>query len=359
MRRLQELACAVDGMVAGSEQAEIYGAATIASAVEGDITFAETQQRYASFLESSATAVVVSSKIKLEAGRDAIVVDDPVAAFTTIVSQFRPSLQRKPIGISPAASVSDDCELAEGVCIHPGAVIMDGVTIGSGTVIFPNVTVMENCSIGSNCILFPNCVLYENTVVGNRVLLHAGVVLGAYGFGYRSSAAGHQLSAQLGNVVIEDDVELGANTTIDRGTFDSTVVGAGTKMDDQVMIGHNCIIGKHNLLCSQVGIAGSCSTGDFVVMGGQVGLGDHIDIGDNVMIGAKSGLMQDVPPNQKIQGVPARPMRQAMQIMAITGKLPAMRKDIKRIVDRVESLENTRVEAPENAHADASRRDAA
>lgn len=346
MRRLQELASTVDGTVAGSEQAEITGAATISRSQHGDITFAATQNHYDKFIESAASAVVVSSSVEINPDRSAIVVDDAVDAFGKIVALFRPPVKRSCIGISDKATISDTAILADGVCIHPGAVIMDGARIDSGTEIFPNVTVMENCIVGANCKLFPNCVLYENTVVGNRVILHAGVVLGTYGFGYRSSSEGHQLSAQLGNVVIEDDVELGACTTIDRGTFDSTVIGEGTKMDDQVMIGHNCVIGKHNLLCSQVGIAGSCTTGDFVVMGGQVGLGDHVNIGDNVSIGAKSGLMADVEPNQSILGVPARPIRRTMQILGVMSKLPEMRKDIKRLKNQVESLEQPSVEMP-------------
>jgi len=339
MRRLQELAKSINGEVAGSEHAEILGAATIARSTSGDITFARTQKHYSEFLQSDAAAVVVSRDVELEAGRDAIVVDKPLEAFTQIVAQFRPPVVRKPVGISPKATVSDTADIADGVCIHPGAVVMDGAKIGSGTTIFPNVTVMENCTIGANCMLFPNCTLYEDTVLGDRVVLHAGVVLGAWGFGYHSTAAGHQVSAQLGNVVVENDVELGANTTVDRGTFDSTTIGEGTKVDDQVMVGHNCKIGKHNLLCSQVGIAGSCTTGDFVIMGGQVGMRDHIDIGDNVTIGAKSGLMHDVEPNQHVQGIPARPARQSMQIMAITGKLPEMRKEMKRLQKKIEALE--------------------
>ena len=340
MRRLQELAKSINGEVVGAEHAEILGAATIARSTRGDITFACSQKHFKDFLQSDAVAVVASRDIELNHQCNAIVVDDALEAFTTIVAQFRPPVERKPVGISPQAIVADTAEIADGVCIHPGAVVMDGVTIGSGTVIFPNVTVMENCKIGANCTIFPNAVLYEHTVVKDRVVLHAGVVLGTWGFGYDSNSAGHQLSAQLGNVVVENDVELGSNTTIDRGTFDSTTIGEGTKMDDQVMIGHNCQIGKHNLLCSQVGIAGSCTTGDFVVMGGQVGLGDHIDIGDNVSIGAKSGLLQDVKPNQQVQGIPVRPARQAMQIMAVTGKLPEMRKQLMRLEKKINLIEN-------------------
>jgi UDP-3-O-[3-hydroxymyristoyl] glucosamine N-acyltransferase len=339
MRRLQELAQAIGGTVAGSAQAEITGVATIARSSHGDVTFAQTQQHYNDFLGTEAAAVIVASSIELDPNRNALIVEQPLESFTEIVTLFRPPVVRAPIGISPQAIVSDTAIIADGVCIHPGAVIMDGVKIGSGTVVFPNVTVMEGCTVGANCKIFPGCVLYEHTEIGDRVVLHGGVVLGAYGFGYQSSESGHKLSAQLGNVVIGNDVELGANTTIDRGTFDSTTVGDGTKMDNQVMVGHNCKIGKHNLLCSQVGIAGSCTTGDFVIMGGQVGMKDHLNIGDRVAIGAKTGLMQDVEPGNHIQGIPARPIRQAMQIMAITGKLPEMRKDLMRLQKKVDSME--------------------
>lgn len=355
MKRLQELANTIGGTIVGSPDAEITAAVTIARATVGDITFAATQKHYDLFAQSGATAVIVSADIVCDESRNAIVVEDALAGFTKLVELFQPPVQRQPVGISPQAIVAASAEIAEGVCIYPGAVIMDGVKIGSGTVIFPNVTVMENCHIGANCKLFSGSVLYENTIVGDRVILHAGVVLGTYGFGYHSSATGHRLSAQLGNVVVGNDVEMGANTTVDRGTFDSTTIGDGTKMDDQVMIGHNCKIGKHNLFCSQVGIAGSCTTGDFVVMGGQVGLGDHLNIGSNVAIGAKSGLMQDVESNQHVQGVPARPARQTMQIMAITGKLPAMRKELKTLQKQVAEMEQqTTAEQVQDRRRDAA-----
>ena len=187
---------------------------------------------------------------------------------------------------------------------------MDGVQIGSGSVIFPNTTVMENVCIGKNVTVYPNVTIYENTIIGDRSTIHAGAVLGAFGFGYKSGDDGHVLSAQLGNVVLGEDVEIGANTTIDRGTYDSTTIGNGSKLDNLVMIGHNCAIGDHNLLCSQVGIAGSSQTGDYVVMAGQVGLADHLTIGDRAQIGAQSGLMHNVEPNQVMFGSPAKPMRE-------------------------------------------------
>jgi UDP-3-O-[3-hydroxymyristoyl] glucosamine N-acyltransferase len=226
----------------------------------------------------------------------------------------------------------------EGACVHPGAVIMDNVQIGSGSVVYPNVTIMENCILGEDVQVFPNAVLYENTIVGARSIIHAGVVLGAFGFGYQSNTGRHILSAQIGNVVIAEDVEIGANTTIDRGTYDSTTIGAGTKIDNLVMVGHNCTIGEHNLLCSQVGIAGSCSTGDYVIMGGQVGLADHLNIGSHVSIGAKSGLMHDVESNQRIFGIPARPARTEMQIQAVTSKLPELRRTVKKLSKQLNQL---------------------
>ena len=235
--------------------------------------------------------------------------------------------------------VSETAKIADDVCIHPGAVIMDHVEIGSGSVIFPNVTVMENVVIGQDVRIFPGATLYEKTVVGHRAIIHAGAVLGAFGFGYKSNDGVHRLSAQLGNVVIGNDVEIGANTTIDRGTYDSTTIGQGSKLDNMVMVGHNCIIGEHNLLCSQVGIAGSCETGDYVVMGGQVGLADHLKVGSQVSIGAKSGLMHDIESGQKFFGIPARPAREEMRIVANRAKLPEMRKQLKDLQKLVARLE--------------------
>jgi len=233
------------------------------------------------------------------------------------------------------------------VVVYPGAVVMGGVKIAAGSVIHSNVTIMENCEIGSDTQVFPGSTIYENTQIGNRCILHAGVVLGAYGFGYKSAEGQHRLSAQLGNVVLGDDVEVGANTTIDRGTYDSTTIGEGTKIDNLVMIGHNCQIGRNNLLCSQVGIAGSCTTGDNTVMGGQVGLGDHLNVGSNVSIGAKSGLMQDVPDGKHMFGIPARTARETMQIVAHQGKLPTMRKELRALTAQVEALQATIVDLTE------------
>ena len=233
--------------------------------------------------------------------------------------------------IAPTASIDPTAKIAAGAVIEHGVTVGKGVVIGSRVHLMPNVVVMEGSVVGDDTVIFPNVTLYPRTQVGKRVTIHAGAVLGAYGFGYKSSQAGHVRTPQLGYVVIEDEVEIGACVTIDRGTYGSTRVGFGTKIDNQVMIGHNCQIGKHNLLCSQVGIAGSCKTGDFVVLAGQVGLKDHITLGDHAIVGAQAGVMDDLAGGQVYLGSPATPQREQMQIMAVQRRLPELRRTVKEL----------------------------
>lgn len=341
MIRLGELSEVVGGQLASQPDLEITGAASISRACTTDITFVSSPKYFEDFLRSDAAAAVTGFEVD-STDKPCIVVDDVTEAFVGIAELFKPRVDRPNVGISSQAIVSPTAKISDDVCIYAGAVIMDNVEIGFGSVIYPNVTVMENCVIGAHVQIFPNSVLYENTMVGDRVIIHAGVVLGAFGFGYKSNTGRHILSAQLGNVVIGNDVEVGANTTIDRGTYDSTTISAGTKIDNLVMIGHNCVIGEHSLLCSQVGIAGSCDIGDYVVMGGQVGLADHLNIGSHVAIGAKSGLMHDVGDDQKIFGIPARTARQEMQIQANITKLPELRKTVKRLGKRLDEITSER-----------------
>ena len=186
--------------------------------------------------------------------------------------------------------------------------------------------------------IFPNAVLYENTEVGPRCVIHANAVLGAYGFGYGFADGRHVLSAQLGNVVLGADVEIGAGATIDRGTYGPTTIGEGTKIDDLVMVAHNCRIGRHNMLCSQVGIAGSTTTGDYVVMAGQVGVRDHVHIGDRAVLGAMAGVTNDVPDGSRMIGIPATPEREQKIKQAALSKLPEMRRQLKQLQRIVETL---------------------
>lgn len=345
MRRLEELAQQVYGRVTGPQCEELilHGAASLPRAVAQQITLVTSENYLRQFESGTAAAAVVPIGLA-SSTKPCIEVANPEAAFAQIVALFRPGLQRSATGISPQAIVSPTAHIESDVCIHAGAVIMDNVTIKKGSVIFPNVTIMENCCIGSDVQIFPGAVLYENTIVGDRCIVHANVVLGAYGFGYSTVQGQHRIGPQLGNVRIGDEVEIGANSTIDRGTYDSTEIGEGTKLDNLVMIGHNCRIGSRNLLCSQVGIAGSCETGDMVVMGGQVGLADHLTIGNRVSIGAQSGVMHNIADNTQAFGSPARPMREEMQILAGKTRLPEMRQTLRNVERKLEALQSQLVE---------------
>jgi UDP-3-O-[3-hydroxymyristoyl] glucosamine N-acyltransferase len=185
-------------------------------------------------------------------------------------------------------------------------------------------------------VLHPRVVLYPDCVLGDRVVVHANAVLGADGFGYRQQAGRHVKVPQLGSVEVGNDVEIGAGSTIDRGTFGPTRIGAGTKIDNLVMVGHNCRIGRHNVLCSQVGIAGSTTTGDYVVMAGQVGVADHVHVGDRAVLGAQCGVPSDVPAGASMLGAPARPSRDAMRIMMSLDRLPELVKEVRRLRQKLE-----------------------
>lgn len=339
---LSQLAEMVQGRVIGDPGLIITGAATLRDAQPEQITFIDSSERKSLLATTAAAAAVVPQGIAQDGDSPQelsfIQTDDVFAAFTAIHHYFYPPRTARRVAISPAAMISPSARLACGVDVYAGAILGDDVEIGAGSVIHSGVCLMAGCKIGRNVTIFPNAVLYEDTVVGDDVIIHAAAVLGAYGFGYRLVNGRHQLSAQLGNVVIEPHVEIGAGATIDRGAYGPTRIGEGTKIDDQVMIAHNCRIGRHNLLCSQVGIAGSCTTGDYVIMAGQAGLRDHVTMGDRVQCAAQAGVAKDVPADGKQAGTPARPLRQAIENEVMLDKLPEMRRQLKQLQKTVEEL---------------------
>jgi len=348
---LSEIAQMVGGELIGDGGVEIRGAAPCRDAQPGEITLFDSTQRGRGSSSCQASAAIVPRDFSPN-GMPVIRVDDVHRAFISVMCHFRPPRPEKRRGISPTASVSPTARLADNVEVYPLAVIGDDVEIGPGTTIHAGAQVMSGSRIGSDVTIFPSAVLYENTVVGDRCIIHAGAVLGAYGFGYDQQDGRHVLSAQLGNVVLGNDVEVGAGTTIDRGTYGPTSVGEGTKIDDLVMIAHNCRIGRHNMLCSQVGIAGSTSTGDYVVMAGQVGVRDHVHIGTGAVLGAMAGVSNDVPDGQRMIGIPATPEREQKLKQAALSKLPEMRRQMKqlqRTIDRLsEQLEGDESRADDN-----------
>jgi len=334
---LGELAILVAGEVVGPADLVVDGAASLRDALSGQITMVDSADRARNLAGNKASAVVCPRSYVPE-GTPAIQVDDVHQAFSRIVSHFRPLRISKRIGVSPLAAVSATAVLGEDVDVHPYATIGEDVKIGDGSTIHSGVHIMAGSEIGKDVTIFPGAVLYEHTIVGDRSIIHAAAVLGAYGFGYDQVEGRHRLTAQLGNVIIGTDVEIGAGTTIDRGTYGPTVVGEGTKIDDQVMIAHNCRIGRHNMLCSQVGIAGSATTGDYVVLAGQVGVRDHVHVGSGTIVGAKGGIINDVPDGSRYIGIPATPEREQKLRLAVVSKLPEMRHQLKGLQRTVDKL---------------------
>lgn len=332
--QLGDIAALVDGQLVGDPQLLCCGANPPGEAGCDQITMLDDPKHVDTVIDSGAMAAVTTTGDVDLGGRPLIIVDDAHHAFAKIVAHFRPPIGSDVLadGIDPTAQVS------ESASIHPSAIIASGVTIGPRTRIMPGVVILPNSTVGADCVVHAGVTLYEYTQLADRVVIHAGSVIGAHGFGYRQENGRHVPTAQLGYVAIESDVELGAGVTVDRGTYGATRIGEGTKIDNQVMIGHNCKIGKHNLLCSQVGIAGSCTTGDYVILAGQVGLKDHITLGDQAVIGAQAGVMDNLDGNQVYLGSPATTQRDQMQIMAVQRRLPEMRRDVKQLRRDVDQL---------------------
>ncbi|MFT5522282.1 MAG: UDP-3-O-[3-hydroxymyristoyl] glucosamine N-acyltransferase [Pirellulaceae bacterium] len=339
---LSDLASLVHGQLHGNGEIPITDASTIRDAELGHITFLNDEKYSRDLATSSASAVLAPPNIEpdnLPTNLPFITVEDVSQSFAAIVEHFRPQRHASVNGTSASAHVAASAKIGKHVTIYPNAIIGDDVEIGENSVIHPGVCIMAGCRIGKNVELFPNVVLYENSVVGDRCTIHANAVIGAYGFGYDTREGRHIRGAQLGYVVLEDDVEIGACATIDRGTFGATSIGEGTKIDNLVQIAHNVRLGKHNIICAQVGIAGSCSTGQYVVMAGQCGIKDHVHLGNQVVLGAKTGVRHDVPDNIRMFGVPGTPEREQMVRQAAVGKLPEMRKDFKKLQKQVAKLE--------------------
>ncbi|MDX1964097.1 MAG: UDP-3-O-(3-hydroxymyristoyl)glucosamine N-acyltransferase [Pirellulales bacterium] len=355
---LSHLAEITGGELRGDSTASaiaITGAATLETASTGHITLVDTADKALRLPQCAASAVLVPANLTLTPlNIPVIAVADVHAAFAKIVQHFRPRRAPPSRGISPAAHISPTARIAPDVTVHPLALIGDDVELEAGVIVHSGAKIMAGCRIGAGTVIFSNAVLYEETLVGPRCIIHAGAILGAYGFGYKLVNGRHCLSAQLGYVILESDVEVGANTTIDRGTYGPTIIGEGTKIDNLVMIAHNCRLGKHNMICSQVGIAGSTTTGDYVVMAGQVGVRDHVHIGTGAKLGAMAGVANDVPEHTHMLGAPAIPEREQKLQFAALSKLPEMRKELKQLRLVVASLQQAAAGTDHNPNSPAS-----
>jgi UDP-3-O-[3-hydroxymyristoyl] glucosamine N-acyltransferase len=335
---VKQLADLVQGTVQGDGTIVIAAARPLNVAQPGDITFVADDKHAVLLHQTRASAAVVPSSVPMN-GMPLIRVADPLDAFVIIVRHLRGEAEEKPHGIDPLASIHPSATVGEGASIHAFASVGEGSVIGARCRLHAGAAIGRHCQLGDDVVIYPNAVVYDGTLIGDRVILHANCVIGADGFGFRTQGGKHVKVPQFGHVEIGDDVEVGACTTVDRGTFEPTRIGSGTKIDNLVQVGHNCQIGKHNLFVSQMGIAGSCTTGDYVVVAGQVGIADHIHIGSGAVIGAKAGVTKEVPAGQRMLGAPATPEREQKRILMTLEKLPEMRKDLRRILQHL-GLEN-------------------
>jgi UDP-3-O-[3-hydroxymyristoyl] glucosamine N-acyltransferase len=315
----------------GRRDLRVSGVAPLAEAGEKDISFL-SNPKYAPLLETTRAAAVLVAR-DLEGDSDRwIRVKNPYYAMASVVARWfddRPM----PRGISPLASIDPSARLGRDVAIGPFTVIGPNTVIDDDVKVFENVSIEASCTIGSGSVIYPQVSIYHRTRIAKRCIIHSGAVIGSDGYGFATEGGRHHKIPQIGNVRIEDDVEIGAGTTIDRAAFGETVIGEGTKIDNLVQIGHNVKVGKHCLLVSQSGIAGSTELGDYVVMAGQSGAAGHLRIGAGAQISAKSAVFSDVPEKARVQGIPAIPWREFSRRAIWERRLPELAK-------RVEELEN-------------------
>jgi len=335
---VEALAALVGGTIEGDGSTSIERAMPISSAGPGDITFIEDAKHARRLLESKASAAVVGEDFQHQASVPIIRVAKPLAAFGQIADLYRGPKRKPAVGVHPKSCIAKSATLGENISVGPFVVIGEDVEIGDRCRLMAGAVIGDGCQIGNDVVVHPNAVLYEDTVLGDRVIVHSGVVLGADGFGFRTEGGVHVKVPQRGRVFIGNDVEIGANTTIDRATFQVTEIGSGTKIDNLVQIAHNCQIGRHNLIVSQVGLAGSCKTGDYVIIAGQAGIKDHITIGDGAILEGMSGVMENVPAGEKWVGIPATPARDQFRLIGHIRKLPEMRERLNQLTKQVDEL---------------------
>jgi UDP-3-O-[3-hydroxymyristoyl] glucosamine N-acyltransferase len=309
----------IDGRYAGKRDRIITAVAPLASADAGQLSFLTNRKYAAQLAASQAGAILVPQNLDGENDKW-IRVDDPYFAIARIMTKWF-GARPMPKGISAQASTAPSAKLGANVAVGPFTVIGEDVVIGDNVTIFQNVSIEAGTHVGNDCIVYPNVVIYDGMRIGHRCIIHAGVVIGSDGYGFAMHDGKHHKIPQIGIVRIEDDVEIGAGTTIDRAALGETVIGEGTKIDNLVQIGHNVKIGKHCLLVSQVGIAGSTELGDHVFVAGQSGFSGHLKIGHRVQVAAKSAVLEDVPDDTKVMGSPAMPFNEFARRHAALKKL--------------------------------------
>lgn len=345
---MTDLARLVGGTVQGEGLARIRGFNGLREAEAGEISFLANQKYLALLQSTRATAVIVGAGTwTAPKGVSLLITEHPDLAFAKVMAHFAPAPVAPAAAVHPSAVVADSARVDPGACLMARCVIGADSEIGAGTVVHPGVVVGARVRVGSGCVLHPHVTLYDEVTLGDRVVVHAGAVIGSDGFGFATVDGVHRKLPQQGTVVIADEVEIGANTTIARARFGRTEIGRGTKIDNLVQIGHNVVIGEHCMIISQVGVAGSARLGRGVVVAGQVGVGGHLTIGDHAVIGARSGVTKSIPPRAVVSGMPARPHNQTRRILAASVKLPELNRALSQLEARVRDL-TARIAALEN-----------
>ncbi len=337
--KLSEIASLLGGRLQGDPGMEITGVSGIEDAGPGDITYLLKPSLAGKAEGSSAACIIVKDAFLPGLNKSQLAVDDPQLAFVRLLEHFH-AASRPAAGVSGLAFISEGAEIDSQAAVLPFAFIGEGARIGAGSVIYPGVFVGAGSKIGRDCTLYPNVTVREGVTIGDRVRIHAGSVIGADGFGYIMREGRHIKIPQVGGVVIEDDVEIGACTTIDRATTGNTLIGKGAKIDNLVQIAHNVKIGVGSIVVAQAGVAGSSTLGNYVIVAGQAGIADHVRIEDGSVVGANSGVMPGTSLSKgAYAGSPVMPHRQWLKAMSLTARLPEMNKALQDLEKRLSGLE--------------------
>jgi UDP-3-O-[3-hydroxymyristoyl] glucosamine N-acyltransferase len=337
-KTLAELARMIDGEVVGDQALMITGLSGIQEAKEGDLTFLANSKYIPFSQKTKASAIIVTRDMDVP-GKSTIRVDNPSLAFANLISMLVGNDVHPFKGVHASALIAPDAVIGKNVSVGPFTVIESQASIGDNTVIYAHSYIGHHARVGAGCLIYPNITVRERVVIGDRVIIHSGTVVGSDGFGFIQVDGVHRKIPQVGTVVIEDDVEIGANVTIDRARFDQTVIGRGTKIDNLVQIAHNVTIGENCIIIAQVGISGSVKIGKGAILAGQAGITGHLTVGDGAVVLAQSAVAKSVPGHTRVSGSPSRPHHEAKRVHAYTQRLPCYVKTIKDLEKKVQGLE--------------------
>jgi len=343
-KTVKELANYLGGVVEGDGSVPISGLGTLESAGVEEITFLANPRYSAKVAETSAGAILMAPGGD-RFGRTAILLANPYLAFAKLLTLFY-TAPHNPVGVLPGANISATAVIGRDTSVYPGVCVGKNVVVGSRTLLYPGVVLYDDVIIGDDCTIHANVVIRERCRIGNRCILQPGAVIGSDGFGYAPDGNSYYRIPQIGIVVLEDDVEIGANSCIDRAAIEVTRIGRGTKLDNLVQVAHNCQIGEECMIVSQVGISGSTTVGNHVTLAGQVGVAGHLTIGDNVMVGGQSGVTSSLAPSAAYSGSPTIPHKEWLKASMVFPRLPEIRKTVSALEKRIATLEEILTKIP-------------